>query len=24
MCMATGYYFPATKPLFCLNNLGPF
>lgn len=24
MCMATGYYFPATKPLICLNNLGPF
>jgi len=24
MCMATGYYFPATKPLVCLNNLGPF
>ena len=24
MCMATGYYFPATKPLLCLNNLGPF
>ncbi|HEX2689619.1 MAG TPA: hypothetical protein VHN14_23535 [Kofleriaceae bacterium] len=23
MCMATGYYFPATKPLLCLNNLGP-
>ena len=23
MCMGTGYYFPATKPLFCLNNLGP-
>lgn len=20
MCMATGYYFPATKPLFCYNN----
>jgi len=24
MCMGTGYYFPATKPLFCYNNLGPF
>ena len=24
MCMATGYYFPATKPLLCFNNLGPF
>lgn len=24
MCMATGYYFPATKPLHCLNNNGPF
>lgn len=24
MCMATGYYFPATKPLLCLNNIGPF
>jgi hypothetical protein len=24
MCMATGYFFPATKPLLCLNNLGPF
>ena len=24
MCMATGYYFPATKPMLCLNNLGPF
>ena len=24
MCMATGYFFPATKPLFCLNNNGPF
>ncbi|HET7506171.1 MAG TPA: hypothetical protein VFK02_34365 [Kofleriaceae bacterium] len=24
MCMATGYYFPATKPLICFNNLGPF
>lgn len=24
MCMATGYYFPATKPLVCLNNFGPF
>jgi len=24
MCMATGYYFPATKPLLCLNNTGPF
>jgi hypothetical protein len=24
MCMGTGYYFPATKSLFCLNNLGPF
>lgn len=23
MCMATGYYFPATKPLLCINNLGP-
>jgi Copper type II ascorbate-dependent monooxygenase, C-terminal domain len=24
MCMASGYYFPATKPLICLNQLGPF
>jgi hypothetical protein len=24
MCMATGYYFPATKPLLCFNNNGPF
>jgi hypothetical protein len=24
MCMATGYYFPATRPLLCLNNAGPF
>ena len=24
MCMGTGYYFPAQKPLACLNNLGPF
>jgi hypothetical protein len=24
MCMATGYYFPATRPLFCLNSFGPF
>ena len=24
MCMATGYYFPAAKPLLCINNLGPF
>jgi len=24
MCMATGYYFPATKALMCLNNSGPF
>ena len=24
MCMATGYYFPATKSLFCLDSLGPF
>ncbi|MDX2091461.1 MAG: hypothetical protein SFX73_26610 [Kofleriaceae bacterium] len=24
MCMATGYYFPATKPLLCINSLGPF
>lgn len=24
MCMGTGYYFPATKPLFCYNNAGPF
>lgn len=24
MCMATGYYFPATKSLICLNDLGPF
>ena len=23
MCMATGYYFPATKPLLCFNNIGP-
>jgi Copper type II ascorbate-dependent monooxygenase, C-terminal domain len=24
MCMATGYFFPATRPLFCLGNQGPF
>jgi hypothetical protein len=24
MCMATGYYFPATKPLICLDSFGPF
>ncbi|MDQ3366266.1 MAG: hypothetical protein M3680_12640 [Myxococcota bacterium] len=24
MCMASGYYFPATKPLICVNDLGPF
>jgi Copper type II ascorbate-dependent monooxygenase, C-terminal domain len=28
MCMASGYYFPATKPLICVNtangSLGPF
>jgi hypothetical protein len=24
MCMASGYYFPATKPLICLNAAGPF
>lgn len=24
MCMAVGYFFPATKPLICLNDLGPF
>jgi hypothetical protein len=24
MCMATGYYFPATRPLFCIDNAGPF
>lgn len=24
MCMAIGYFFPATKPLICFNNLGPF
>lgn len=24
MCMAVGYYFPATKSLICLNSLGPF
>jgi hypothetical protein len=24
MCMATGYYFPATKPLLCINSFGPF
>jgi hypothetical protein len=24
MCMAIGYYFPATKPLICLNSNGPF
>ncbi|MBA3818775.1 MAG: hypothetical protein H0X17_07780 [Deltaproteobacteria bacterium] len=24
MCMASGYFFPATKPLICFNNLGPF
>jgi hypothetical protein len=21
MCMASGYYFPATKPIFCYNNI---
>jgi hypothetical protein len=21
MCMASGYYFPATKPVFCYNNI---
>jgi hypothetical protein len=24
MCMAVGYYFPATKSLICFNNLGPY
>ncbi len=24
MCMASGYYFPATKPLICVDSLGPF
>lgn len=24
MCMASGYYFPATKPLFCYDGAGPF
>jgi hypothetical protein len=24
MCMATGYYFPATKSLICLNSFNPF
>jgi hypothetical protein len=24
MCMATGYYFPAAKPLFCLGSGGAF
>jgi len=24
MCMASGYYFPATKPLLCVDNAGPF
>ena len=24
MCMASGYYFPATAPLFCLDSQGPF
>lgn len=24
MCMASGYFFPATKSLFCLRNAGPF
>jgi hypothetical protein len=24
MCMAVGYFFPATKPLFCFNTFGPF
>ena len=24
MCMAIGYYFPATKSLVCLNSSGPF
>ena len=24
MCMASGYYFPATKSLFCVDNQGPF
>jgi len=24
ICMATGYYCPATKPLLCINNTGPF
>jgi len=24
MCMAIGYYFPATKSLICLNSAGPF
>lgn len=24
MCMASGYYFPAPKPMFCFDNQGPF
>jgi hypothetical protein len=24
MCMGTGYFFPATGPKFCYNNMGPF
>jgi copper type II ascorbate-dependent monooxygenase-like protein len=24
MCMASGYYFPATKALFCYGSVGPF
>jgi len=24
MCMGTGYFFPATKPMFCLDSQGPF
>ncbi|MEO8702267.1 MAG: hypothetical protein ABI867_19640 [Kofleriaceae bacterium] len=24
MCMATGYFFPASRPLFCLGNQGAF
>jgi len=24
MCMASGYYFPATKSLICFNGVGPF
>ena len=24
MCMASGYFFPATKSMFCFNNMGPF